>query len=154
MNIYHGTTPEAAEKILREGFKPKDSEYMYLGKGVYFHTNPCEAHQYGDTLIEVEGVDRNKLVKFGMFDPIGTFAGYVEDRWDSVRDEIDEGIYKNEDAALKALRKEYIEDAEQIAKDITVGGFVGGYKPQSNSEQVIIYNLPYLNALRRMKENE
>lgn len=39
---YHGTTAEAAEAILREGFKTSENTYDWLGDGIYFFQGPPE----------------------------------------------------------------------------------------------------------------
>jgi len=51
--LYHGTSKNGAENILKNGFSQSESAEAVLGFGVYFKCNPVEALEYGDTIIEV-----------------------------------------------------------------------------------------------------
>jgi hypothetical protein len=47
---YHGTTKQAAESILRDGFKVSRNEYDWLGDGVYFFQDaPLRAWEWANT---------------------------------------------------------------------------------------------------------
>ena len=46
---YHGTTAEAADQILSEGFLPSENKYDWLGRGVYFFQDaPRRAWEWAD----------------------------------------------------------------------------------------------------------
>lgn len=47
VKIYHGTTKENAENIIKNGFKiPEESYEWFYGKGAYFSLNPENAMKY------------------------------------------------------------------------------------------------------------
>lgn len=53
--LFHGTSPESAEAIMREGFR-LDTEQRHgraSGEGVYLHHNPEEAAKYGPAMVVV-----------------------------------------------------------------------------------------------------
>lgn len=53
--LFHGTSPENAESIMREGFRT-DAEERHGksgGEGVYLHHDPQEAAKYGPTMVVV-----------------------------------------------------------------------------------------------------
>ena len=46
---FHGTSTEPAARILREGFRPSDNDYDWLGEGVYlFQDAPARARLWGE----------------------------------------------------------------------------------------------------------
>ena len=52
--FYHGTTPEAAEAISREGFSLKnEANGRSGGQGVYLTSKPEIAREFGESLVEV-----------------------------------------------------------------------------------------------------
>jgi hypothetical protein len=60
MILYHGTSQENKEKILKDGFKTTYGEY---GECVYLAVNKDLAYDYGDEIIEVF-VDDEYIVEF------------------------------------------------------------------------------------------
>jgi hypothetical protein len=57
--LYHGTSKEAAERIMRRGFKPKITNGQLYGSGVYLAPNREDTAQFGDAIIEVHANLRN-----------------------------------------------------------------------------------------------
>lgn len=52
--FYHGTTPEAAESISREGFSLSHERHGHSGgTGVYLTSNPDVAREFGPAVVEV-----------------------------------------------------------------------------------------------------
>ena len=55
---YHGTSVEAAERILTEGFKPSQNQWEWLGHGVYFWQDaPLRAYEWGREWLKRRGYD-------------------------------------------------------------------------------------------------
>lgn len=59
---FHGTTPEAAEAISREGFRTDMERHgQSAGSGVYLHKDPLVAGAHGDTVVAVKLAKGTKI---------------------------------------------------------------------------------------------
>ena len=83
--LFHGTSPESAESIMREGFRLDAGERHGRsgGQGVYLHHDPEEAAKYGEAMV----VARKK----------GTLANFYDMAWDRMH--VNKGLTEDEHAA-------------------------------------------------------
>lgn len=77
LKLYHGTSKQAAEKILAEGFRlPEESSDFFYGRGLYFKKTIRGARMYGAVVLEVEiDVDPVEVPKM---EAIGTFEQWAK----------------------------------------------------------------------------
>lgn len=75
MILYHGTTKEKKEKIVKNGFKK--SYGGACGSGVYFSKDKQTAYEYGDELVECFLEDEH--IAFVDIDEVGGDASKIED---------------------------------------------------------------------------
>lgn len=102
---YHGTSLEAAERILQEGFQPSVKSWEWLGHGIYFWQDaPYRAYEWGqDWLAKTQGYRG----------PIGVVAAEIE--LQNVIDLIDQAGMK----LLRKLAQDFVVKPEALALNNT-----------------------------------
>lgn len=122
VRLYHGTTQEDAGRIMSSGFTEQEGDEAQFGRGVYMHSNPAVASDYGEALVYVDM--SSGLTMMPSFNDFGDAQEYLDYLSSSLRGDV---LGSGFAGAYRPVRNT---------------GYI----------EAVVYDVPFLNALARHKE--
>ena len=131
VEIYHGTTENNAEEIMKNGFKiPDESDEWFYGRGAYFSLNPEKAESYGRKVLRAMlDIDMKNFCWINPLEGIGTYEQYAEEHCKSMNDE----CFRKYTSLAKLEQQQMLYE---------------GCKVRSDGKQIVIHDENTLKKLR------